>query len=105
LNSSDVLLYPTQADNLSLTCLNALACGLPVISSKVGGQPEAIRDGVNGFLCTPGDYQQFMERVAQLASDSELLKQLSRGARRTAIEEFDINNYVTNLIAYYRRLL
>ena len=105
LNLCDVLLYPTRADNLSLTCLNALACGLPVISSRVGGQPEAVIDGVNGFLCDMDDHAQMIERVGRLAADEALRQRLSLAARRTIIERFDINLYLTELIAYYERVL
>lgn len=105
LNLCDVLLYPTQAENLSLTCLEALACGVPVISSDVGGQPEAIEDGVSGFLCPPGGVEQFGERIAQLASDPALARRLSEGARRTAVERFDSDDYAENLIGYYERIL
>jgi len=105
LNLCDVLLYPTQADNLSLTCLEALACGVPVISSDRGGQPEAVRDGVNGFLCEPGDNDRIIELIGQLARDGELVRRLSAEARRTAVEQFDINTYIDNLIPYYHRVL
>lgn len=105
LNLCDVLLYPTQADNLSLTCLDALACGVPVISSDVGGQPEAVEDGVNGFLCPPGGLEHFGARVAQLAADPSLTRRLSEGARQTAVERFNIDDYVENLIDYYERVL
>lgn len=105
LNLCDVLLYPTQAENLSLTCLDALACGVPVISSDVGGQPEAVEDGVNGFLCPPGQLEEFGERVAQLAADPALAQRLSEAARRTAVERFRIEDYVEKLIDYYERVL
>lgn len=105
LNACDLLLYPTKADNLSLTCLNALSCGVPVISSRVGGQPEAVYDNVNGFLCEPDKLDQFVERVAQFASDEELRQRLSSEARRLAVAEFDIEIYINNLIAYYYRIL
>jgi glycosyltransferase involved in cell wall biosynthesis len=105
LNACDVLLYPTKADNLSLTCLNALACGVPVISSRVGGQPEAVRDNVNGFLCDPERLDQFVERVGQLASDESLRRRLAAEARRIAVAEFDIETYIVKLIAYYDRLI
>lgn len=105
LNACDVLLYPTRADNLSLTCLDALACGVPVISSRVGGQPEAIRDNVNGFLCEPDQLELFSERVAELASDEQLRQRLANEARRIAVAEFDIEIYISNLIAYYNRIL
>lgn len=105
LNACDVLLYPTKADNLSLTCLNALACGVPVISSRVGGQPEAVRDNVNGFLCEPDQLDQFVDRVGQLAADENLRQRLSAEARRIAVAEFDIETYISKLIAYYNRLV
>ena len=105
LNLCDVLLYPTQAENLSMTCLAALACGVPIISSRVGGQPEAVVDDVNGFLCEPGDNEGIVERTLRLAGDVELTRRLSAGARRTAVEEFDINTYIDNLIPYYERVL
>ena len=105
LNACDVLLYPTKADNLSLSCLNALACGVPVISSRVGGQPEAVRDNVNGFLCDPDQLDQFVERVGRLAADESLRQQLSSEARRIAVAEFDIENYIVKLIAYYDRVV
>jgi glycosyltransferase involved in cell wall biosynthesis len=105
LNLCDVLLYPTKAENLSLTCLKALACGVPVISSNIGGQNEALRDGVNGFLCEPGRNDQIVARVAQLMADDKLVKQLSVGSRQTAVKQFDLDLYGTNLIAYYKRLV
>lgn len=105
LNLCDVLLYPTQADNLSLTCLNALACGVPVITSRVGGQPEAVEDGVNGFLCEPGSLDEILERVIDLATDCRLVSQFSLAARETAIQKFDINTYVVKLIGYYESVL
>ena len=105
LNACDMLLYPTKADNLSLTCLNALACGVPVISSRVGGQPEAVRDNVNGFLCDPDLLDQFVERVGRLAADESLRQRLSAEARRIAVAEFDIETYIVKLIAYYDRLV
>jgi glycosyltransferase involved in cell wall biosynthesis len=104
-NLCDALLYPTQADNLSLTCLNALACGVPVISSRVGGHPEAIEDFVNGFLCEPGRDDQIINRAAQMAADPELHARLAAGARQTAVEKFDTKNYVKNLLHYYEQVL
>ena len=105
LNACDVLLYPTAAENLSLTCLKSMACGTPVISSDVGGQREAIEDGVNGFLCEPERYDQISERIVQLADDEDMLRRLSLDARRTVVERFDIKMYISNLITYYERLI
>lgn len=105
LNACDVLLYPTLAENLSLTCLKSMACGIPVISTDVGGQREAIEDGANGFLCEPDRADQIIKRILQLADDGDMLRRLSHEARRTAIERFDIETYTVNLIAYYESLI
>jgi glycosyltransferase involved in cell wall biosynthesis len=104
-NLCDVLLYPTQAENLSMTCLGALACGVPVISSRVGGQAEAVRDNVNGFLCEPDRPEQSIERIEQLVADKELRRRLSQQARRTVVDEFNLDDYINNLIAYYERIV
>jgi glycosyltransferase involved in cell wall biosynthesis len=76
-----------------------------VISSRVGGQPEAVRDNVNGFLCDPDRLDQFVERVGQIAADENLRQRLAAEARRIAVAEFDIENYIVKLIAYYDRLI
>lgn len=105
LNLCDVLLYPTRAENLSLTCLNAMSCGVCVISADVGGQSEAIEDGINGYLCGPTDSKCFVDRLAELVRNPELHGRLSIAARRTVLERYDINTYIGKLILYYNRLL
>jgi glycosyltransferase involved in cell wall biosynthesis len=60
---------------------------------------------VNGFLCDPGRDDQIIERAAQLAADPELAQRLAAAARQTAVEKFDINDYVTRLLGYYEQVL
>jgi glycosyltransferase involved in cell wall biosynthesis len=71
----------------------------------VGGQSEAVRDNVNGFLCDPEQLDQFVDRVAQLAADESLRQRLSSEARKIAVAEFDIETYISKLIAYYNRII
>jgi glycosyltransferase involved in cell wall biosynthesis len=101
LNLCDVLLYPTRAENMSLTCLCALACGVPVISSRIGGQSEAIVDGHNGFLTEAGDDKAILLAVEALAKEPDTKARMSENARRTAVERFDMAAYVDRLIEYY----
>jgi len=101
LNLCDVLLYPTRADNLSLTCLCSLACGVPVISSAVGGQVEAVHDNQNGFLTPVGDNDAILNKVRTLLENPQLKQAMSARARQSAIEKFDIGVYVDRLIEYY----
>jgi glycosyltransferase involved in cell wall biosynthesis len=101
LNLCDVLLYPTRADNLSLTCLCSLACGVPVISSAVGGQVEAVHDNQNGFLTPVGDNDAILNKIRVLLENPQLKQQMSARARQSAVEKFDIDVYVDRLIDYY----
>jgi len=104
LNLCDLLVYPTQAENLSMTCLDALACGVPVLSTSVGGQPEAIQHGVNGFLASPDANGAFLDPVGRMLDDPALRQLLGENARRSALAEFDLDRYVDQLMAYYARL-
>lgn len=101
LNLCDVLLYPTQAENLSLTCLSALACGVPVITYDAGGQKEAVFDGINGFVVALNDIEGMMAALLKMANDPEHHQKLSRGARRTAEDLFDFERYIDELLLYY----
>lgn len=101
INLCDVILYPTQAENLSLTCLYSLACGVPVISFDVGGQKEAITNGVNGYLVEVNDYQGMTDALVRLLETPTLYRKLAEGARFTAEEYFDFDQYIDRLLEYY----
>jgi glycosyltransferase involved in cell wall biosynthesis len=103
LSSCDALVYPTRAENLAFTCLEALSCGVPVVSYDSGGQGEAFRDGVNGLLVPP-DGEALVSAVERLVDDPDLQRRLARGARETAVREFDLDRYVEELVGCYEQL-
>ncbi|OGP49442.1 MAG: hypothetical protein A2Y79_10015 [Deltaproteobacteria bacterium RBG_13_43_22] len=105
LNLCDVLLYPTKAENLSLTCLNALACGVPVISYDVGGQREAIKNGHNGFIIEIDDEEGLIKRLIEMINNPSLCWKLSDGARSTAEKHFHFDRYIDDLVEYYKEIL
>jgi glycosyltransferase involved in cell wall biosynthesis len=80
----DVLVVPSRQDGRPLIVMEALASGLPVIASHLGGIPEMIADGQNGYLCTPADAAQFAARIRELAEDRQLVARLKSGARASA---------------------
>ena len=104
LNLCDVLLYPTQAENLSLTCLSALACGVPVISYDAGGQNEAIKNGFNGFIVDINDVEGMIAAVTGMIKNPSLCQRLSEGARASAEKDFDFDRYIDKLIEYYHEI-
>ena len=85
LRSCDVLVVPSKLDGRPVVVLEALALGVPVLASRVGGLPELIEDGVNGFLQPPpGNANAFVRRLRQLAGDPPLLARMKLAARRHA---------------------
>jgi glycosyltransferase involved in cell wall biosynthesis len=104
LGCCDALVYPTHAENLSFTCLEALSCGVPVVSYDSGGQREAVRHGENGLLVPAGDTEALLSALQQLVEQPSLRERLARGARETAVKEFDLDRYVDALTSYYAEL-
>ena len=81
---ADMFALPSLQEGLPLSLLEAMACGLPVMASRVGGVPAVICDGENGFLIPAGDVEKVSKAIVQLASDSILRARVSKAARHTA---------------------
>jgi len=89
IRSYDALVLPSRLDGRPVVVLEALASGVPVIASAVGGLPEVVDDGVNGFLCIPGIAAHFAGKIAKLAIDRELLVRMKKAARLSAEQNLD----------------
>jgi len=87
----DVLLLPSRFDGRPLVAMEALACGVVVVASDVGGVPDLIEDGVNGFLVSPANADIFADQIRKLAADRDLLGRLKVGARQIAEHRLDAN--------------
>lgn len=114
--SDNPLLYYHDADAFILTSLlegtpnvimEAMACGLPVVATRVGGVPELIEHGSTGFLVDPGDYEcdQFVSRLVRLASDPNLCEQIGKNARQFILDEYDSRFMQSNLFSLYSQVL
>ena len=95
-----IFLLPSDAESFGLAALEAMACGLPVIGTSVGGLPEVVEDGKSGYLRHVGDVNGMAEAALQLLRDPEKFAAFSREARRRAVEEFPTERAV----ARYRKL-
>lgn len=95
---ADIFALPTHADCLAVAVGEALASGLPVVTTSVGGQPEAVRDGGSGLIVPPGDVGALAEALQRLARDPELRRTMGHAARRTALERFDARTNARRLL-------
>src|SRR4029078_5251848 len=76
---SDLFLLPSLQESFGLAALEAMACEVPVVASRVGGLPEIVRDGVTGFICAPDDLDGMADRGVALLTDAALR---ARGTQR-----------------------
>lgn len=100
----DVLAVPSHREGLSYSILEAMAAGVPVVASRVGGIPEIIRDRENGLLVRPGDPEALAVALRELSGSSSLRESLADRGRSTA-EEFSVERHMEGLLAIYREVL
>jgi N-acetyl-alpha-D-glucosaminyl L-malate synthase BshA len=105
LSVADLFLLPSQQESFGLAALEAMACGVPVIASRVGGLPEVIDDGVDGYLKDPEDLQGMAEQALTVLADAKLHERLAAAARRKVEEKFSADRVVPQYEAFYREVL
>jgi glycosyltransferase involved in cell wall biosynthesis len=102
---ADLFIFPTLGDMLPLAIMEALASGLPVITSNVGAIGEAVDDSVTGFLIPPNDAEALADRTLRLARDPELKRSMSVAARETASRRFNAERNYSRLLDVCKRCI
>ncbi len=105
LRAMDVFILPSRAEGISNTLLEAMACGVPVVATRVGGNPELVEDGVTGFLVPAEDVESMARAASEYVRDPEMRKRHGRAARLKVEREFSIDRMVANYMAVYDELL
>jgi L-malate glycosyltransferase len=105
LNSADLFLIPSQSESFGLAALEAMSCGIPVISSSVGGLPELIRHNETGFIAEIGDIDRMAKYSIDLLTNSKKYKLFSENARKRAVENFDKSIILPQYINHYKKVL
>lgn len=105
LSVSDVFLLPSLQESFGLSALEAMACGVPVVGSNVGGLPEVVIDGVTGFLHPPADIEGMARSAIEILLDPALHTRLAADGQRLATERFSAERIVPQYAALYERAL
>jgi N-acetyl-alpha-D-glucosaminyl L-malate synthase BshA len=105
LSVSDLFLLPSLQESFGLSALEAMACGVPVVASNVGGLPEVVIEGVTGFLHPPADVEQMAASGIRILSDPALHARMAADGERLAIERFSSDRIVPQYEALYERTL
>jgi N-acetyl-alpha-D-glucosaminyl L-malate synthase BshA len=103
--AADLLLLPSEQESFGLAALEAMACQVPVIASRVGGVPEVVDDGEDGFLSAVGDVDKMAEDAVKLLADQNLRREMGKHARVAAISRYSTDLIIPQYIEFYERVL
>lgn len=105
LSVADVLLLPSELESFGLVALEAMACEVPVVASRVGGLPEVVRDGIDGYLCPVGDVASMAEGCLRILDNPALHVEMGKSARERARKEFSASKIVVQYEDLYSRTI
>jgi glycosyltransferase involved in cell wall biosynthesis len=102
---ASMLLLPSYHEGMPIAILEAMAYGLPIVSTPVGGIPDAVVDGEIGFLVQPGDVDAIAQKIILLLRTPELRNNMGVKARERAIKKFELSSVLEQLFAVYGSLV
>ncbi len=102
---ADLMVMPSEMESFGLAALEAMACSVPTIGTRVGGVPELIEDGVNGCLFAVGDVDGMTQAALALLRDTERLRSMATNGRRTAQDHFCASRVIPLYERYYEEVL
>jgi glycosyltransferase involved in cell wall biosynthesis len=101
----DALLLPSANEGTPVSVIEALAAERPTVATRVGGVPDVVREGVDGYLVDVGDADTLAERLVELAGDPDKRDAMGREGRRRVLERYAVDRLVDDIDALYRELL
>ena len=105
INQSRIFIYPSREEPFGLSIVEAMACGVPVVTTNVYGPSEIITQDVDGLAVSPNDVNALVKAVHTLLDDEQLRIVMGEEGRTTVEKRFDINQHLENLVGIYQDLL
>jgi glycosyltransferase involved in cell wall biosynthesis len=105
LHASDLAVLNSRDEPFGLVLVEAMACGAPVLAARIGGIPEIVTDGENGWLVEPGDTEALASKLLHLLSSRDELRRAAEQAQRVTCPRFSIDRYQSELMALYDELV
>jgi glycosyltransferase involved in cell wall biosynthesis len=102
---ADFLLMPSEMESFGLAALEAMACRVPAIATRVGGVAELIDNGENGLLFDVGEVDEMAAGILELVNHRTRFEQMRQAARMTAQKRFCAKDIVKKYVQYYERIL
>lgn len=105
LGASDLFVLPTLWDALPTVVMEAMAAGLPIVASRVGGLPDMVQDGIEGVLVSPNNEEELVSAISSILGDDGLHQDMATAARQRAESEFSLAGQVAKLATLYQDLV
>jgi N-acetyl-alpha-D-glucosaminyl L-malate synthase BshA len=105
LGIADIFLLPSELESFGLAALEAQACEVPVIATRIGGLPEVINDGESGFLSDVGDVDKMSADTLHLLGNEELRRSFGEKGRELAVQRYSTSRIIPQYIAFYEKIV
>ena len=105
LGVADVFLLPSELESFGLAALEALACEVPVIATRIGGIPEVVTEGETGYLSDVGDTRKMADDVMKLLADEDMRRAFGEKGREQAIQRYGSDKIIPQYISFYEKVL
>ena len=105
LRASDIFVLPTENELFSNSLIEAMACGLPVVSSSVGGLPELVRHNETGYIAEFGNVERMALYTIDLLKNEKKYKAFSKNARARAVNNFELDSIIPKYEKYYESIM
>lgn len=105
LGIADLMLLPSELESFGLAALEAMACEVPAVATRVGGLPEVVEHGETGYLTHVGDIEEMARCAIEILKDESALRAMGRRARAVAEERYSADKIIPQYEAFYRELV